>query len=330
MLDPRILPYYDPAVERKIAVVTGGNTGIGWYTVLHLYLHGFVVYICGRNSHKISKAIQEILAEAKKRCHEDDDGSSPDAGPGPSIQRLGSLHYIHLDLTDLKCVERASLKILKLEDHIDVLVNNAGIMAVPLEMTKDGFEVQLQTNYISHFLFTMRLLPLLRHCRGRIISLSSIGHHLEFMYWKLSKTWDYKPNMLFTWFRYAMSKTALIQCTKMLAIKYPDVLCLSVHPGLVMNTNLFSYWTRLPIVGIFFWLLFQVVGFFFGVSNEQGSLASLKCALDPNLSVEKDNGKYFTTGGKESKSSYVSNNVDEAASTWIWTVHQLRDRGFDI
>lgn len=80
MLDPRILPYYDPAVERKIAVVTGGNTVIGWYTVLHFVFAWVLSFIFGgRNSHKISKAIQEILAEAKKRCHEDDDGSSPGA-----------------------------------------------------------------------------------------------------------------------------------------------------------------------------------------------------------------------------------------------------------
>ena len=138
------------------------------------------------------------------------------------------------------------------------------------------------------------------------------------------------PNIIFTWMRYAMAKTALIQFTKMLAIKHPDVLCISVHPGLVMETNLFSYWTRLPIVGIFFWIFFQIVGYFFGVSNEQGSLATLKSALSAKLTLDKDNGKYFTTGGVESKPSYVANNLDNAASSWIWTVHELRDRGFEV
>lgn len=320
MFDPDTLPYYNPALQRKVALITGGNSGIGWYTVLHLYMHGFVVYMCGRNSSRVNKAIKAITIEAKKRCGQKN---------GPKGY-LGSLHYLHTDLADLKCVERAAMKIIKKEDQLDVLINNAAVMALPYEVTKDGFEIQLQTNYIAHFLLSIRLLPLLQKSHGRLITLSSVGHNLEFIYWNLSQDWNYRPNMIFTWLRYAMAKTASIQFTKMMAIKYPDILCLSIHPGLVMNTNLFSYWTRLPLVGIFFWMLFQIVGFFFGVSNEQGSLATLLCALSPDLSTEEDNGKYFVTGGVESKPSYIANNLDDAASTWIWTVHELRDRGFII
>ncbi|SMN20566.1 similar to Saccharomyces cerevisiae YOR246C ENV9 Protein with similarity to oxidoreductases, found in lipid particles [Maudiozyma saulgeensis] len=325
MLNPDDLPFFDPTKTEKIAVVTGGHSGIGYYTTLHLFMHGFTIYICGRNSHKVHKAMRTIIDEATDRTN--------------TLQLdirnerrsfFGSIHYIHIDLTDLKSVERATLKLQRSVTHIDVLINNAGIMAVPYQLTKDGFETQLQTNYISHFLFTMRLLPLLKECNGRVISLSSLGHLLEFKYWKLSEKWNIWPDIIFTWFRYAISKTSLIQFTKMLAIKNPDILCISLHPGLVMNTNLFSYWTRLPLIGIFFWVLFQVIGFFFGVSNEQGSLATLKCALSNNMSTENDNGKYYTTGGIESKSSYIANNLDDAASTWIWTVHQLKDRGYKI
>ena len=235
-----------------------------------------------------------------------------------------------LDLTELKLVDKAAKRFRSLETRLDVLINNAGVMALPYSVTEDGFEIQLQTNYIAHFLLTMRLLPSVKRCRGRIITVSSIGHNLEFSYFSLAQSFNYKPNMLFTWMRYAMAKTASIQFAKMLAIKHPDVLCMSVHPGLVMKTNLFSYWTRLPIVGIFFWFFFQVVGHFFGVSNEEGSVATLKGALSLDLEREWDNGKYFTTGGVESKPSYVANNLDNAASTWLWTVHELRDRGYDV
>lgn len=325
MLDPNELPFYDPRKTDKIAIITGGHGGIGYYTTLHLYMHGFTVYVCGRNSHKVNKSIKEITGEAMKRTEElSEELKSERRG------FFGSMYYIHLDLTDLRNVEKATLKIKKQIAHIDVLINNAGVMALPYELTKDGFDIQLQTNYISHFLFTMKLLPLLQGCQGRVITLASLGHLLEFQYWKLSTQWNIRPDMIFTWFRYAVSKTSLIQFSKMLSIKYPEVLCIALHPGLVMNTNLFSYWTRLPIVGIFFWLLFQVIGYFFGVSNEQGSLATLKCALSEELSVEEDNGKYFTTGGIESKSSYVANNLDDAASTWIWTVHQMKNKGFEI
>lgn len=323
MFDVTSLPYYNPAVERKVAIVTGGNSGIGWYTVLHLYMHGFTVYIFGRNSGETKKAIDEITEEAKRRYSKNTSLNAISAS-------MGDIIYMHIDLSDLKCVDRASKKFLKLENRLDVLVNNAAVMALPFEITKDGFEIQLQTNYIAPFLLSRRLLPLLQEAHGRLITLSSLGHNLEQVYWSMDQTFKYKPNMIFTWFRYAMAKTAVIQFTKMLAIKYPDVLCLSIHPGLVMNTNLFSYWTRLPIVGMFFWIFFQLVGYFFGVSNEEGSIATIRCALSPDLSVEKDNGKYFTTGGAESKPSRIANNVDNAASTWIWTIHQLRDRGFAV
>lgn len=318
MFDPDTLPYYDPSVERRTALVTGGNSGIGWYTVLHLYMHGFAVYLCGRNSSRVNKAMKIITAEAKKRCADN-----------PKVH-LGSMYYLHADLADLQSVERAVKNVKRKESKLDILINNAAVMAMPYQLTKDGFEIQLQTNYVAHFLLSMRLLPLLQKCNGRLIMLSSVGHNLEFMYCALGQDWNYKPNCVFTWLRYAMAKTASIQFVKMMAIKYPEVLCLSVHPGLVMNTNLFSYWTRLPIVGIFFWMLFQIVGFFFGVSNEEGCLATLKCALSPELSRDEDNGKYFVTGGREAKPSYVANNLDDAASTWIWTMHELRDRGYKV
>lgn len=322
--DPDQLPYYNPQKERKVALVTGGNSGIGWYTVLHLYMHGFIVYVGGRNSSRVNQAIKAIQNEAKSRQRKS-------TFKGLKLERnFGKLHFLSLDLSDLRSVDKAAAKFKGLELSLDVLINNAGVMALPYEITKDGFEIQLQTNYISHFLLTMRLLPRIKRCNGRVITVSSIGHNLEFTYFSLNRDFNYMPNIIFTWMRYAMAKTALIQFTKMLAIKHPDVLCISVHPGLVMETNLFSYWTRLPIVGIFFWIFFQIVGYFFGVSNEQGSLATLKSALSAKLTLDKDNGKYFTTGGVESKPSYVANNLDNAASSWIWTVHELRDRGFEV
>ncbi|AQZ10678.1 ENV9 (YOR246C) [Zygosaccharomyces parabailii] len=324
MFDADSLPYYDPAKERKVAVITGGSSGIGWYTVLHLYMHGYVVYICGRNSNRVNEAIKDVQREAQVRVEQ----RKP--GPGRPAAHFGSLHYLHSDLSDLKCVERAAAKLRKREEKLDVLINNAAAVGLPYKLTKDNFEIQLQTNYIAHFLLSMRLLPLLQKARGRLITNTSVCHQLEFRYWPLSQGWNYRPNMVFTWLRYAMSTTASIQFTKMMAIKYPEVLCLSIRPGMVMSTHLFSYWTRLPIVGIFFWMLFQIVALLFGVSYEQGSLATLKCILSPHLTTDKDNGKYFITGAVESKPSYVANNLDDAASTWIWTVHALRDRGFEV
>lgn len=347
-LNPNKLPFFDPIIHDKVAVITGGTRGIGYYTSLHLYMHGFRVYLCGINSHMVQKVIQSIRDEADLRRemskkitrksrgsqHKKNDGKDEDEEDDDddilADAKFGDLIYIHIDLRDLKCVERAALKIQKLEKHVDILINNAGINAIPCEFTKDGFEIQLQTNYISHFLFTARLLRLIKNCNGRIISLASWVHHLQFRYWNLNKNFNYTPSFVFTWLRYAKSKTSLIQFSKMLSIKNPTILCVTIHPGLVMNTNLFSSWTRLPIFGIFFWVLFQIIGCFFGITSEQGALGTLRCALSPELTAENDNGKYYTTGGIESRSSSVANNIDDAASTWIWTMHELKKRGIEI
>lgn len=316
--NPDDLPYINPREERRVALVTGGNSGIGWYTVLHFYLHGFVVYIGGRSFTRVSKSIKEIEAEAIRR-------RSTVVENDLNQRFLGELRFVEIDLLSLKSVEAASIVIRATEPQIDILVLNAGVMALPFALTKDNFEVQFQTNYVSHFLLTQRLLPLIK---GRIIFVSSVGHHFEVFRFNRGWNFNYKPNIIFTWFRYAMAKTSGIQYMKLLALKNPDIHCYSVHPGFVMNTNLFSYWTRLPIIGVFFWFCFQVFGFFFGCSNEEGCYATLKCALS-NETLLEENGSYFKAGGILTSPSRVASDINNAAYNWVWIVRQLRDRGFN-
>jgi len=316
--NPDSLAYTDPNVERRVALVTGGNSGIGWFTVLHLYLHGYVVYIGGRSRSRVERAMKEISEEALKR-----------RGDKEYIH-LGQLKFIEIDLLDLSSVEQAAQCFKTKELNLHLLINNAGVMALPHGMSKDGFEIQLQTNYVGPFLLTQRLIPIMNQGRPRILYLSSIGHHFELTKFSLDCTFDYRPNILFTWFRYGLAKTAGIHYMQSLSLKNPEILCLAVHPGFVMSTNLFFYWTRLPIIGLFFHLMFQIFGFFFGVSNETGSYSTIKCALDENLTAEKDNGKYFTTYGIESKPSKVASSMDYAAESYIWTIQELRKRGHQV
>lgn len=328
------LPYYDKQVERKVAVVTGGNKGVGRQTALRLYMHGFVVYVCGRHGQKIQKTVQELTLRAEKQLRdmENQDAkivTSRNGTPVPE-RHSGSFHYLQMDLSDLQSVVRATQYLKETEDHVDVLVAAAEVVAIPFARSKDGFELQLQVNFLAHLLLAIELLPLLRVCQGRVINISSMAHYLQIRHWPLSQSWKRSPDFLFTWMRYAISKTAQIQTSKIMAIKNPDVMCLSVNPGLLMDTNLFSYWTRLPIVGIFFWVVFQLVSYFFSVTLEQGSEAVLYCALSTELSLEKDNGRSYTTNGKESQCSYIANNLDNATSAWIWSVHELGKRNLTI
>ncbi|ODV59766.1 Env9p [Ascoidea rubescens DSM 1968] len=324
--DPNNLPYVNPSTDRRVCIITGGNSGIGWYTVLHLYLHGFVVYIGGRSKNRVDKATMEIKNEAMKRriFYSKEELNS---------KKCGELKFLQLDLCDLNSVETASITFKNQESSLNLLINNAGVMALPYSKTKDGFEIQLQTNFISHFLLTQRLIPLMEKkdvIDPRIIYLSSIGHRFQFYPFNMDSTFNFKPNILFTWFRYGMAKTAGIQYMKMLSLKNPKILSVAVHPGFVMNTNLFSYWTRLPLIGIIFWIFFQIFGFFFGVTNEEGAYATLKCALSKELTPETDNGKYYATHGIETNPSGVASSMDNAAATWLWTVHKLEELGYHI
>ncbi|KAK6465356.1 hypothetical protein DFJ63DRAFT_310453 [Scheffersomyces coipomensis] len=326
------LPYLNPNQDRRVALITGGNSGVGYYTVLHLYLHGYIVYIAGRSRSRVLKSIRELKQDATAIR------STYTSQQSSSERFLGDLFYLEIDLSSLASVIAAVENFKQLESNLNILINNAGAMALPYALTQDGFDIQIQTNFIAPFVLSTKLLPLLENTADRfpsidpprIIYLSSVGHQLCLRYFNMNSTFNYKPNFVFTWLRYGLAKIAGIHFMKMLALRNPKILCMSVHPGFVMNTNLFSYWTRLPIIGIMFWCLFQIFGYFFGVSNEEGANAIIKCSLDPTLTVEKDNGKYFATGGKESEPSKIAQNMDFAARTWIWTIHQLSERGISI
>ncbi|ODV79801.1 NAD(P)-binding protein [Suhomyces tanzawaensis NRRL Y-17324] len=332
MLKTDQLPYLNPVTDRRVALITGGNSGIGFYTVLELYLHGYVVYIASRSKSRVLKSIKELKREARAIRLQ------YTAQQLTSERYLGELYFLEIDMVSLQSVLQAVETFNTLENHLNLLINNAGVMSLPYSLTVDKLEIQLQINYVSPFLLTTKLLPLLEKTADaypnieppRIVHLSSIGHQFAIKYFDMNSTFHYQPNVLFTWFRYGLAKTAGIHFMKLLALRNPKILCLSVHPGFVMNTNHFTYWTRLPIIGMVFWCLFQIFGFFFGVSNEEGAYATIKCCLDPRLTLENDNGKYFATGGVELEPSRVARNMDYAARTWIWTVHQLSERGITI
>lgn len=328
-LDPEIYPYINPTVDRRVVLITGGNSGIGYYSVLQLYLHGHIVYIAGRSKARVSKSINDIKEQAgiirQKYTLEEQ-----------KERFLGELFFLEIDLVNLSSVLKAVNTLKNLEKCLHILINNASAMGLPFSMTVDNFEIQMQTNYVAPFLLTTKLIPLLENSKAlngdppRIVYLSSIGHYFALNFFDLSYTFHYRPNFIFTWFRYSVAKTAGIHFMKMLALRNPRILCTTVHPGFVMNTNLFAYWTRLPIIGMVFWCFFHIFAYFFGVTKQEGANAVLKLCLDPKLTLENDNGKYFDTNGKESHPSKVSSNMDYAARTWIWTTHELNERNITI
>ncbi|NUR05386.1 MAG: SDR family NAD(P)-dependent oxidoreductase [Nocardioidaceae bacterium] len=145
-----------PSLTGTTAVVTGANSGIGWWTALELARHGADVTLACRSVEKAE------AAAARMRGQLDD--------------RAGTLHVARLDLGSLDSVREFAEG---WQGPLGLLVNNAGVMTPPrYQETSDGFELQFGTNHLGHFALTGRLLPsLLAAPASRVVTVSSIAHH---------------------------------------------------------------------------------------------------------------------------------------------------------
>lgn len=228
-----------------------------------------------------------------------------------------SIDLLQMDLMNLKSVVTAAKHFLTLETALHGLVNNAGIMATPFEMTKDGHEAQWQTNYLAHWVFTEHLIPLmLKTSRSlppgsvRIVNLSSSGHlaapkegiNLE----------DPSLSNSGPWSRYGQSKLANILHTKTLNKRYGpgsrstgqstggggggggEIWVSSVHPGLV-DTNLASSLSESSAGMLTGFSLLRKIGLFY--SADKGSWTSLFCAAGGDMTAEQCGG-YFEIFGR--------------------------------
>jgi NAD(P)-dependent dehydrogenase (short-subunit alcohol dehydrogenase family) len=176
-----------PDQSGKVAIVTGGNGGLGQATVCHLAAHGAHVIMTARNLAKAEVARREIEATV----------------PGASLE------IRRLDLGSLASIAAFAGVVTAAHPRIDLLFNNAGIMAVPEGNTADGFEIQFGTNHLGHFALTMRLLPaLLAAPAGRVVSTSSIA---RFTAGKYDLTNPHMRGCYKPWAAYGMSKRANLQ-----------------------------------------------------------------------------------------------------------------------
>jgi NAD(P)-dependent dehydrogenase (short-subunit alcohol dehydrogenase family) len=147
-----------PDQSRRVAVITGANTGLGYETAAALAEKGAHVVLAVRNLDKGKDAIARITA------------NSPQA----------DVALKELDLTSLESIRAAAEQLRSDYDRIDLLINNAGVMWTPKSTTKDGFELQFGTNHLGHFAFTGLLLDRLLPVEGsRVVTVSSIGHRLR-------------------------------------------------------------------------------------------------------------------------------------------------------
>jgi NAD(P)-dependent dehydrogenase (short-subunit alcohol dehydrogenase family) len=144
-----------PDQTGRTILITGANSGLGLRSAEALAAAGAQVLMGCRNAEKAAAAQAGVAAVA--------------TGPAPEV--------VPMDLADLDSVASAAERLTADLDHLDVLMNNAGVMAVPLARTPQGFEMQFGTNHLGHFALTGRLLPVLAKASApRVVTVSSFGH----------------------------------------------------------------------------------------------------------------------------------------------------------
>jgi NAD(P)-dependent dehydrogenase (short-subunit alcohol dehydrogenase family) len=197
----------------RTALVTGASGGLGAETARALASAGARVLLAARNTEKAAEVADGIRQST---------GNS-------------AVEVVGLDLTSLDSVRACAKQVLAEHPRLDLLINNAGVMACPLERTAAGWELQLATNHIGHFLLTCLLAPALRAgAPARVVNLSSAGHRLAGLD---ADDPHFERRDYDKWEAYGQSKSANVLFSVELDRRLADagVRAFAVHPGMIMT-----------------------------------------------------------------------------------------------
>jgi NAD(P)-dependent dehydrogenase (short-subunit alcohol dehydrogenase family) len=246
-----------PDQTGRIAIVTGANSGLGLVTARELARKGALVVLACRNVEKGRTAHAEVAAAA--------------TGPEPELEEL--------DLADLSSVRSFAERFTANHDGLDLLINNAGVMASPRRHTADGFELHFGTNHLGHFALTNLLLPVMEgRDDARVVTVSSNAHKTVrgIAFDNLNGDRRY-----FRWNAYGQSKLAnlmfALELDRRLRASGSTVKSLAAHPGYTA-TNLQS--AAAPLADR---VVMKVSNAVVGQSAEMGTLPVLYAATEPGL-----------------------------------------------
>jgi NAD(P)-dependent dehydrogenase (short-subunit alcohol dehydrogenase family) len=270
---PRWTPEDAPRVDRAVAVVTGASSGLGERTAEALAARGAHVVLATRDAARTAAAMDRIRAVVPGAC----------------------LTHEPLDLADLASVSAAAARLTAAHPRIDLLVANAGIMAVPEARSAQGFESQLAVNHLGHQALTALLLPAIASAAGRVVVVSSSVHRAGRID---PQDLDGSNGRYRPWAAYARSKLAnllfVAELLRRIAAAGSPVLALAAHPGFAA-TNLQEAGPRLrgglsarvvaPLTGGVTRLVAQ--------SAAKGALPQLYAALSPDV----EPGAYYGPDG---------------------------------
>ncbi|KAF2716768.1 oxidoreductase [Polychaeton citri CBS 116435] len=294
-----------PDLSGKVILVTGGNAGLGKETVLQLAKHNpREIFLAARNASKAAAAIDEINSKV----------------PNSRVT------FLQLDLTSFAAIKKAAEDFQARADRLDILINNAGIMAVPYSKTEEGYEIQFGTNHMGHALLTKLLLPTMlstaeeKDSDVRVVNLSSRAHQ--------GAPW---PGIVYdqdalegygTYRRYGQSKLANILHVRELARRYPSITAVSVHPGVII-TDLYGAANQSNfIVRWGTWASKSVLG---GVP--WGAKNQMWAAVGPKHEV-RSSYYWKPIGIPSAGTRWHAQKPELAEKLWDWTEEEFRKYGY--
>jgi NAD(P)-dependent dehydrogenase (short-subunit alcohol dehydrogenase family) len=288
MAEPvNVLPMTDwtaadlPSFAGRTVIVTGANSGLGLVTARELARVGATTILAVRNLDK---------------------GNAAAAG------MTGDVQVRQLDLQDLASIHDFAEGV----DRVDVLVNNAGIMAVPFALTADGFESQIGTNHLGHFALTNLLLP---KVTDRVVTVSSMMHLLGYISLK-DINWKSRPYL--AWPAYGQSKLANLLFTselqRRLSLAGSSVRAVAAHPG-YSATNLQSHSAGA------FGKVFQAGNRVIATDADFGARQSLY-AIAADVPGDSFIGPRYAMRGPTGKSPRTPLARNRAKGTALWTLSE--------
>lgn len=298
----------------KVVVITGANSGLGYEASKVFAAHGANVIMACRSQERGQQALESIILDLEE----------------DHVYVNSNIKVMELDLSDLKSIENFAHAFKSKYNKLDILMNNAGIMATPYSLTKDGFESQFGTNHLGHFVLTAKLFDVIKKTKNaRIVNLSSNAHKSGTMeFYNL----QYKDGSGYSPFKaYSRSKLANLMFTyemqRRINASIYDVKVIAAHPG-TANTGLFKHLNGSKWADKLDWVLNL-----FMQSAFDGALPGVRAATDEHAL----GGEYYGPSGfLESKGKPIivaSNSLSHSRikARRLWRIsEELTGTSFDI
>lgn len=286
-----------PNQSGRVALVTGANSGLGLRSAQALAKAGARVLLACRDQNRAAEAVALVAQTAK--------------GPAPES--------VALDLADLDSVRACAKEVAQRVGHIDMLLNNAGVMGIPLRHTEQGFEAQFGTNHLGHFALDGLLLPLLLAApEARVVTTTSLMHRLGSMQWDdLHGERRYRK-----WLAYGQSKLANLlfafELDRLAHAHESRLISVAAHPGYAA--------THLQAVGPEMTgdrlsaRLMRVSNKVIAQSAVMGALPQLYAATAPEVA----GGEFYGPGGlmemrgspRRTRPRHAAQNANDAQRLW--------------